>query len=69
MICQELPTFSLFCVSQCSSECMYGCSCVEHVSALLCVDVSVMLSAYEDNCMLSGVCGTYVMHVEVEKCR
>ena len=44
-----------------SSACIYGCSCVEQVSASLCVDVSVMSSAYEAICMLSGVCGMSCM--------
>ena len=59
----DLPgaTLSLFSVSQSSSAYIYGCSCVEHVSASLCVNVSVMSSAYEAIYMLSGVCGMSCM--------
>lgn len=40
-------TLSLFSVSQSCSAFMYGWSCLEHVSGLLWVDVSVMSSAYD----------------------
>ena len=55
-------TFSLFCVNQFSSCVIYSCTCVEHMSASVCIDIIDRSSAYEEMYMLFGGVGMSCMY-------